>query len=90
VFGGALHAKDAGVDLLQKGEEDTGEDVEQNQVHQLGEEKFRAVGGYVLVEEPIEDSAPEMERSFDTDAALNGAHHDEQEPTEGDAAVHIA
>ena len=90
VLGGALHAEEAGVDFLHEGEEDARQYVEQDEVHELGEEHLGAVGGHVLVEEAVEDGAPEVERPFDADAALDGAHHDEQEPAEGDAAVHVA
>ena len=56
----------------------------------MREKHLGAVGGYVLMEKAVENGAPEMERAFDADAALDGAHHDEQEPAEGDAAVHVA
>ena len=90
VLGGALHPENARVYFLDESQCDAGEHVEQQQVHHLGEHKGCVTLRGCLVEIAVEDGHPEVKILGGADATLNGAHHDEQEPAEGDAAVHIA
>jgi len=89
VLGGAFHAENAGMYFLNEGQRDAGEHIEQQQVHDLGEDEGRVVLGRNLVEITVENSDPEVEILGRANAALNSANQNKQKPTEGDAAVHI-
>ncbi len=90
MLGRAAHTQETGVDLLDESQKEARQDVEQQQVHEVSEENLGAVSRRIVVEKTVEDGAPEVEWAFDADAALDGAHHNQEEPPEGDTAVHIA
>ena len=88
---GAPHAHDAGGEALDDGEHDAAEDHQQEEVHQ--EHQQRAPQCLLrLRNEVVEEDrvVEEMDAFRHEEHDLQVPQHDQHEPAEGDAGVHIA
>ncbi len=89
VLRGTVHTQQFGFYFLYKCKENARQHIEKQEVHQLGEYPSGVVLRRNLMEIAVKDGHPIMEMAFGADAAFDGTHKNEQEPTESDAAVHV-
>ena len=92
VLGGLFHAQSSRVDFLHHRQQNARQHIQQQRIHDGGQQHGAFEGAVRMDEEAVEDGQPKRMCPIDGggDVALHKTNRNQQKPAEGNASVHIA